>query len=661
MVKLSLIFLFISNLLYAQFVDKNPDRISLVPVLRSVVESRPFDMEAWQNLFQYYIEAGKPDSANHVAKASLEYFPQSRALLGFYAYAFWEARDYAHSLPFVEKLHELEPTAQMKTALAAAFRNTGVEESHLEQWTKAAVHFEKALALDPKSRDLHHATAYALTRAGSHQKALKVIDRGFALYPDSKELLQIQKYVMIQKQDYGALEEKVKAFVDRNPGDKEARLELNQIYQARGNYHSALTDLNTLKAQFPGDIRIAEELSAVQHAVGDYEKERQSYEDMLKRHPNADTLLLKIGKTYDLEGKFPEARTYYTRYLAVRPDDAAARAGIAGVYEKEKKLDSALLVYNALLEKKPHHRLSLQKIGELNEALGRLDAALAGYERWARDASALIEPLIGQGRVLEKMGKTGSAMEKYTLAESWGGSGFTAFRLFLMHKQAGRTKAAAAFQRLALQRQVREIQQEERIFRAAAQAESGHLPFQAPSDSLAAKADSLKSRRGLARALTHEWIPSGRDTSLENTLLDLLAEMPSAPVVHELLAGGYLSQRNFQQALASYEKLLSINPLSLEGQQGQALCYEKLGKLDSALFVLERIVEMNLSDSRPYGPAVRGAEKAGKLAFLAERWEQLLRANKTQNELKKNLIYVWNRLGRNDKVIALTETKETQE
>jgi tetratricopeptide (TPR) repeat protein len=259
------------------------------------------------------------------------------------------------------------------------------------------------------------------------------------------------------------------------------------------------------------------------------------------------------------------------------------------------------------------------------------------------------------------MGRIGEAEDKYLKAESWGGSGFTAFRLCVLNREAGETGEAARFQRLALKRQVMEIQDAEKALGAAAQAESGRLPFGAPSDSLSAKADSIKGMRGLLRALMAGWMPSDRDTSLLNALLELRNGLPSAPVVHELLAGAYLSRGNFQQALASYVKLLSINPLSLEGQQGQALCYEKLGQADSAFFVLERIVEMNPSDSRAYGPAVRGAEKAGKLPFLASRWEQLLRADKSRHELKKNLIFVWNRLGRNDKVIALTQTREAPE
>jgi Flp pilus assembly protein TadD len=168
-----------------------------------------------------------------------------------------------------------------------------------------------------------------------------------------------------------------------------------------------------------------------------------------------------------------------------------------------------------------------------------------------------------------------------------------------------------------------------------------------------ARAESMREKRGMLLHVMQTWAPSAADSSLAEALCAILDDVPQEHLLHELLARYHVGRDEYEQAVVQYERFLSFKPKSVEGQQGLAMVYEKTGRLDEALLMHRRAVEGNLGSDRAYGPAIRLADRTGKLEALARRWELLYRAHKDEEVLRRNLIYLWNRLGRNDKVVAL--------
>jgi tetratricopeptide (TPR) repeat protein len=412
------------------------------------------------------------------------------------------------------------------------------------------------------------------------------------------------------------LEEAYNRFVKSNPAEVDAALTLSRIRQARGRHTAALKDLENLKKDFPGDIRVYEAMTESQNRLDKPAEERATYYEMLSRFPGADSLYFPVAETF----------------------------------ERESMPDSALSAYRLILSKRPEAAYALARTAGLYEARNALDSALVYYKRWAEAVPESPAPLAGQGRVLEALKQPVEALVKYAKAESLGGNAETAQRLFFMHKARGNIKAAKAVQEKALFRLVSEIINGEKALAASLPqgpgllARLGHKPE---------GEKALWNSRDVLLRLTRGWIPSAADPALDTAINRLLDEHPQAAIVMELLARQAARRRAWDEAAAHYEALLSISPGFLEGQKGLAKVYEKQGRLDEALAARTRIVEMDLSNADAYGSAVRLAEKLGALEPLAARWEALGRAYPYEPELKRNLIMVWNKLGRNDKVAGL--------
>ena len=65
------------------------------------------------------------------------------------------------------------------------------------------------------------------------------------------------------------------------------------------------------------------------------------------------------------------------------------------------------------------------------------------------------------------------------------------------------------------------------------------------------------------------------------------------------LAERYLSEQNYEQAVAEYENVLEIDPTNVDVYLGLAEIYEKTGDTDKAVEILEQGVEKTNADRLP--------------------------------------------------------------
>ena len=152
--------------------------------------------------------------------------------------------------------------------------------------------------------------------------------------------------------------------------------------------------------------------------------------------------------------------------------------------------------------------------------------------------------------------------------------------------------------------------------------------------------------------VVNTWIPNP-DYPFDKQLQQLLSRYPNHPLIYKLFAEYCAEKQMYDRSESYYQKMLSIEPRSIEGLRGLARLYENTERYNDALLVCMRLVELDLPQEASYRYAVSMAEKTDQLEKLGERWEQLYRVHRDNETLKTNLIFVWNKLGRNDKVSQL--------
>ncbi len=624
---------------------------SLIPDLKKYVEQNPYNSTSWKMLTQAYLKTEESDSAAYTARLSEEYLSDDITLFASYADLFWKASIYSEAAVWIEKLYSSNPNEQLHTLLINAYHNAGVKKTQISDWKQASLNFKKALELDPDNKERYSPLALAYAKDGKLEEALEIIDQGSKLFNTSKQLMDIEKYIYVQKKDFHKLVDILEIYVEENPDDVEARLDLNRVRNVLGKSGEALHDLDKMKEQFPENMQIYGELSSLQQQSGQFTLERQTYIDMLDQYPDADSLYLKIARTYENEQNWKKAREYYNQYFEKHSDSINCQILIANTYNMESKSDSALYIYRKIIEKKPDNADALEQAGKTAADIHHYQEALEYLQSWEEAVQDDPIPLIEQAKVLQKLGRIQEARERYEEAEKIKGNAFSAFQLFLIYKNIGDLNRAKDYQSSALERVIAEIAVKEKQIKSSV---SVDVNFNLNENNIKT-ADEFKELQNILNRITDNWIPDQNNGSLESQLKRLLDKYPQAPIILKMLADMYFEQDDFTQAEIFYKKFLSFNPRSVDGQRGLAKLYEQAGNDKNAFLTYLRIVELDFTNQMSYQSAIRFAEKIGKLHQLARRWDQLYKAYKKNEILRKNLILIWNKLGRNDKVREIIE------
>ena len=623
---------------------------SLIPELKKSVEQNPYNITSWKALTEAYLSMEKPDSAAHIALSSEQYFPNDKILSAFYADLFWKASLYTEAAVWIEKLYSLNPSEHMHTLLINAYHNAGIKKAQASDWKQASQYFQNALELDPATKERYSPAALACTKVGDYERALEIINQGSERFGKYKQLLEIQKYIYFHRKDYKSLEQVLKNYIEKNPDDIDARLDLNRVRNVLGKPGEALVDLKKMKQQFPENMQIYGELSSLHKKFGEFAMQRQTYIDMLNQYQDADSLYLKIAHTYENEQNWTKARKYYNQYGEKYPESTNCMLLIANTFLKESKLDSALTIYRTVIKKEPKNVNTLEQAGKTAAEIHCYPEALDYFRSWSAESPEDPLPLIAQAKVLQKIGRRHEAMQKYEDAEKIKGNAFSAFQLFLINKELGNLDMAKHFQSIVLRRAIVEIAAKEKVLKSSVSTTPFFSQYGVNIEDYTKRTDEIAHLQDIFNNTVDNWIPDQSNDSPENQLKVLLEEYPGAPTILKILAEMYFEQDNFSQAEMFYKKFLSMNPRSIEGQRGLARVYEQTGNDKTAFLIYMRIVELDLTNQESYQGAIRFAEETGNLNQLARRWDQLHRANKNNKMLKDHLILVWNKLGRNDKV-----------
>jgi len=603
------------------------------------------DLHDFINHCRSRIEAGEADSLQSWAESVLSGFvpgEKDAALAGL----FFESGYYRHSAYWFRRLDEQHGNPDTRRALSAALRNAGVEAYGREQFSEAADFLQEALALSTDSPELVRAAGTALFQAGRLDQSLACLEKGVRLFPEDARIFQLLLSVSMQGRGPEALGSFLETLLEENPGHEEGRDTLSRLRASQGRREESLRILVQGIQEVGWNPRWTGTLAFLYHEYRQFELEREVYQDWLARDPAADTLMIRIAKTHESQKQWPEARRVYREFGDKRNDPPYL--AMAETFRLEGVPDSALFLYEAQLKDEPSHAVCLMRAGETAETLGLLNRALEFYGRWSNLRPEASAPWMAAGRVHEKKGAFPAARDAYLQAETRGRDARPAYALYRLSDSFQNMNSRHLYRRLALERGIKEIAELESETRN--RIDSGRvLRDAALNRAKSARHDSLKN---MIESIYEDWI---RDdpSALERVLLERLQEHAEAPLLLDGLADVYAATGRPEKARTFYEKAVERNPRDVGRLVKLGDLYMVLEETDLALRVFRSAVERSPHEEALMKRCIRAAEAAGRLESLARRWEQLVQTHAEYERMKENLIALWHRLGRNDKVMAL--------
>lgn len=114
-------------------------------------------------------------------------------------------------------------------------------------------------------------------------------------------------------------------------------------------------------------------------------------------------------------------------------------------------------------------------------------------------------------------------------------------------------------------------------------------------------------------------------------------QLPNNPILQENVAILYLKEGNLAQALAGFQKVLSLNPQMKKSYEGIGIIYLQKGEFEKAVTSFQKAIEIDRSYIQVHFNLAFTYEKMGKLDFAKAEYEKILKMDPGNVEARKRL------------------------
>ena len=329
-----------------------------------------------------------------------------------------------------------------------------------------------------------------------------------------------------------------------------------------------------------------------------------------------------LARNYEESGNFLNAVDEYKKAIQQDPQSASLYIELANAYLRNRQLNNAIREAESAVrvdsESLEAHRL----LGSIYYGIVRnedsqrtpasseyLKKAIQEYEKICRLDATDTNSLVVLSLLYRYDGQGEKAVETAKrLLDKAPSSEAGLANLAQIYSEQGNTQEAINVFKKALEVNPNSPRILEQMAIAYEQVKDYPNAIQTYRKAIALDEDGLELRKGLAQAL----LDNKQDDEAEKEFLKILEADPDEGVAYFRLAQIYKNRRDFDKALAHYNKASSILVGSLEISFNIALLYEELGRYEKAEERFQQLLKLTEKPAGNYS----ASEKQNRGAFL---------------------------------------------
>ncbi|MEA2626482.1 MAG: hypothetical protein QOD06_2527 [Candidatus Binatota bacterium] len=367
-----------------------------------------------------------------------------------------EKADAAAAAGDFEKARSLyERATQADRGFIPAWRGLGWSLHRLGRKREAMAVWQDVLKVTPGEPSLLVAIAQAHEQDGDWKRALAAYGEALASDPKNRSARMGRARVLLAQKNYAGAEREVRAILDRDSHDVDARVTLAEIYQRTGRTKEAARIVETLASRrpdaryFPFLARAMLELGRTREAIDyfrrslrdkpgdrgltlglaraytraqDFAAAERTLSEYAAKHPEDDDVRRDLAETAAIAGKPEEAEREWRELVRRKPDDAAIRLKLARALFASGQDEEAIAQVHDVLKREPENIGALTMLAEEALFRDRHEEAIRSLEQLAAlQPSAARYAELGQvhlsrANVLEEQGRDDQARIEYDAA-----------------------------------------------------------------------------------------------------------------------------------------------------------------------------------------------------------------------------------------------------
>lgn len=522
--------------------------------------------------------------------------------------------------------------------ISRLYQQTAAEAFENDDLQTAVRQYEKAIEVDPNEINSHSNLAYILIQLEEWEQADESVKEGLRKFPDSENLLLMQAQIHEQQENPDELLNTLKTLYQADPSNMNravmygrALLSANRANEAntffrekierypkerilyetllninrqRFNQSGILEVLRLQMNQFPNELELEEEYGLELISARKYQ-EANAWFDSLAVVYNEPEFGRLSAHTWLFEEEYEKAETEYRNQLERWPDHTVLKGEFGRVLVENGNHDEARDVLQSVLEKSDDHQLRYL-----------YSSLLSSFH----DKELILSPLLGtiyrgraQWKLLNEPEKNWTQEDPSTLS---------AILISMLEFVENRQKT---------------VQNE---------AQSGLETFRAAMPPLFQTATELKEAGDEIRELLdtmHKKLAIEKSSEVLNMALSAYPE--SALLLHHK---GVLYYDNGQPEMAKKNLIKAVELVTDQHETHfmLGLIYRELDQFDNAVLSFERVLTLDPENRQAYRSLIQIHQKNGKIDQLSNRWMQRYQHQKKNQVLREFVVEALHRADR---------------
>lgn len=662
-----LLFLLTPSLLYAQNSGATMQQGILhyelkeydeaIHYFEQALQFQQFSPEIYIYLTSSHLLNQNPEEAIQSSAQGLDNFPDALRLRMMMGEALIQT-DLQQAIPLFEDVLQQfsvsgKPQIQgvyrknVEAYLSRIYQQSAVTAFQKENFSQAEGYYKKARTLNPDSLSVHNNLAYILIQQEKWGDAEEALNVGLSHFPSSENLLLMKAQVLEQRDEREEMLNILERLYHTNPSNMNRAVlygksllsanradEANEFFRKkirdypqerilyetllevnrqRFNQTGVLEVLRLQKEQFPDDEKVLEEYGLELITAQKYADASAWFDSLAVSHNNPEYGKI-AARSWLYEEDFETAETVYRKQIKRWPQEALLLSDFAIVLKKNGKTEEATEVFETILK---------------SEVSGNMRIEYAEMLTSYQDKEKILQPLNG------------------TLYNGWA-------RWFLLKdhpKEAGITESAEYIDILSGMIAF----YEDRKILARSEVEAGLQTFRAPNPPLFQVSSELKKidseLKGIL-AFLNRVLPFEK---AEGVILKTLHKYPESALLMHHMGMLYYQNNRIEDAQKNFENAVQLQADREKTHLFLGHVYQKAGQFDKAVLSYERVLTINDRDEEAYRSLIRLHQRNGELDQLCSRWLRRHNHQKQNDVLREFLIDALHRANQFEEVRALLD------
>ena len=569
----------------AKIAEQRANYEQMFGLLQRISNIDPTNVPARLNLAKLFLLAGDTGKSMELVDDVLKSDDTNAEAVAIKAAVMFRVQNVAQAVELANRALELNPTSQEAVAVLAS------ERVQAEDNEAALKILDAALDRDPKAAVLHILRVQVLSNLGRADDIDAAYLRLIEEYPENAEYRRLYATMLIERERFADARAELEEVARLLPRQREAKLDVVRMDYRIGGRAKAEETLRGYIAEETDDVDLQFALGAFLREEGEFDAANGVYHKILEDYKKDINVVLRakneLSAVYMLRGDRAQAEKLIGEILAAEGDNTEALIKRAGIRIENSQAQEAIGDLRVVLGEHPESVPARLLTAAALEATGDVKFAESEFAQAVEASGRASQPSLLFAKFLVRHNKRDRALKVLT-------DSVAAFP-----KDVDTLKMLAAL-RLDSQ-DWRGAEEVANILRAADGADAD------VSRILGAAYNGLKDYAGAIEVLSKEndraplaaqplvtliqaYVDAGRTEDAEKFLADTVAQNPKYYEARVLLAQVQRADGRTEEALATLQAAIEMEPLRSEAYESAYGAYVLAGRRAEAGDIIEQAV-----------------------------------------------------------------------